>query len=125
MSPDDRLRIVSEAQTFRPGVLGEYDSVKDFAVVGSDGRAGRVTWGSYEPGESYLVVTTGRLRRRHRVLPAGAVVRVTGRSVVVAMSRAEIERLPLLAHPEATLGDETVQQMINAFGREASLSIKL
>src|SRR5262245_11344605 len=125
MSTGDRLRIVSEAQTFRPGVLGDYDSVKDFAIVGSDGPAGRITWGSYVPGESYLVVTTGRLRRKHRVLPAGAVVRVSDRSVLVGMSRAEIERLPVLAHPEAALGDETVEQMINAFEREASLSIKL
>ena len=81
--------------------------------------------GSYVPGESYLVVTTGRLRRKHRVLPAGAVVRVSDGCVLVEMSRREIETLPLLAHPEAALSDQTVQQMINAFQREASLSIKL
>lgn len=58
--------VMGEAQTFRPGVLGDYDSVRGFAVVGSDGGAGWVTWGSYAPGESYLVVTTGRFRKKHR-----------------------------------------------------------
>lgn len=41
------------------------------------------------------------------------------------MSRSEIERLPLLSHPQAALGGETVQQMLNAFEREASPSVKL
>jgi hypothetical protein len=101
-------------------VLGRHDSVKGFAVVTSDGRAGRVSWGSYAPGESYLVVTTGRVRRRHRVLPAGAVLSVDDREIHVGMSRSEIEHLPLLPHPQAPVGDDTFQQMLNAFERAAS-----
>jgi len=115
---------VDDARTFGPDVLGGYDSVKGFAVIGSDGRAGRVSWASYAPGESYLVVTTGRLRRRHRVVPAGAVTTVSEGSVQVALSRAEIEHLPLLPDPQAPVADETVEQMLNAFERAAAYTIK-
>ena len=111
---------MGDARTFRPGVLGGYDSVKGFAVIGSDGRAGRVSWASYAPGESYLVVTTGTLRRRHRVLPAGAVTSISEGSVQVGLSRAEIEQLPLLPDPQAPVADETVEQMLNAFERAAA-----
>lgn len=115
---------MDDVRTFRPGALGDYNSVRGFAVVGSDGRAGRVTWGSYAPGESYLVVTTGRVRRRHRVVPAGAVEKVDDGKVFVGMSRLQIGKLPLLSHPQAALDDETVQTMLNAFEREASLSVR-
>ncbi|HET8752156.1 MAG TPA: hypothetical protein VFM43_06475 [Gaiellaceae bacterium] len=91
---------MDEAQTFRPEVLGGYDSVKGFAVIGIDGRAGRVSWVSDAPGKSYLVVSTG-LRRRHRVLPAGAVTSVSHGEVHVSLSREEIRRLPLLWNPQA------------------------
>jgi hypothetical protein len=111
---------VEEARTFREGVLGDHDSVKGFRVVASDGRAGRVSWASYAPGESYLVVTTGLFLRRHRVLPAGAVTGVAGHEVAVAMSRAEVEHLPLLPHPQAPVADETVEQMLHAFERAAA-----
>jgi hypothetical protein len=116
--------VVDDARTFGPGVLGGYDSVKGFAVIGSDGRAGRVSWASYAPGESYLVVTTGRLRRRHRVLPAGVVTSVGEGRVRVALSCAEIEHLPLLPNPQAPVADETVEQMLNAFERAAAYTIK-
>jgi hypothetical protein len=106
--------------TFRDGVLGPHSSVKDFRVIATDGRAGRVSWASYAPGESYLVVTTGLHRRTHRVLPAGAVTQVGDGEVRVALSRSEIERLPLLPHPEAAVDDETAQHMLNAFERAAS-----
>lgn len=110
-----------EACTFRAGVLGEHASVKGFALVATDGRAGRISWGSYAPGESYLVVTTGVLRRTHRVLPAGAVTSVGDREVHVAMSRAEIATQPEVPHPEAAVDDETAQHMLNAFERAADL----
>jgi hypothetical protein len=32
---------VDDARSFRPGVLGGYDSVKGFAVIGSDGKVPR------------------------------------------------------------------------------------
>lgn len=54
--------------TFGDGVLGNHSSVKGFKLVATDGRAGRVSWASYAPGESYLVLTVGRL---NRISPAG------------------------------------------------------
>jgi hypothetical protein len=80
-----------------------------------------VSWASYASGASYLVVTTGLLRRTHRVLPAGAVSRVGDGEVSVAMSRAEIAQLPLLPHPQAFVGEDETQAMLNAFERAASV----
>ena len=77
--------------------------------------------GEYAPGESYLVVTTGLLRKRHRILPAGAVTHVGDGEVRIAMSRSEITRSPLLPHPQAPVGDDTVELMLNAFERAASV----
>lgn len=84
-----------DARTFSPGILADHASVRGFRLIASDGRSGRISWASYAPGESYLVVTTGLLRRRHRVLPAGAVTHVSDGEVRVAMSRSEIAALPL------------------------------
>ena len=113
---------MEEARTFPDGVLAGRDSVKGFRVDARDGRAGRVSWADYAPGRSYLVLTTGRLRRRHRVLPAGAVVAVDDGIVLVSLSRREIERLPLLPHPQAPVEAEAAQQLLNAFERAASFT---
>jgi hypothetical protein len=115
---------VDDARSFRSGALGGYDSVKGFAVIASDGSAGRVSRGSYAPGESYLVVTEGWLRRRHRVLPAAAVASVSDGKVYVELSRSQLRELPLLSHPEAEVSDKTHEQTMNAVSRayaEASL----
>ena len=95
-----------DRMTFPDGVLGEHSSVKGFKVVAADGRAGRVSWATYAPGESYLVLTVGRLSRKHHVLPAGAVKSVGDSEIHVALSRSELAQLPLLSHPEAAVGDE-------------------
>jgi hypothetical protein len=102
-------------------VLGDRSSLKGLQIVATDSRAGRVSWASYAPGESYLVLTTGRVRRQHRVLPAGAVTRVDDGQVFVSLSREEIARLPLVPHPDAFVEPETVEQMLNAFHRAASV----
>jgi hypothetical protein len=109
---------MDELRTFRAGVLGGRESVKGFRVLATDGSAGRVSWATYAPGDSYLVLTTGLLRRTHRVLPAGAVTSVDEGVVRVELSRAAIEHLPLLPHPQApTAGTLTAEQMMNAFSR--------
>ena len=51
--------------TFEAGVLGSHSSIKGFRVVATDGPSGRVSWASYAPGESYLVVTLGKFSRNH------------------------------------------------------------
>ena len=81
-----------------------------------------MSWAAYAPGRSYLVGTTGRLRRTHRVLPAGAVVAVEDGAIRVSLSRPEIEQLPLLPHPQAPVDGEATQQMLNAFERAASFT---
>jgi hypothetical protein len=106
--------------TFREGVLGAHDSVKGFHVVASDGRAGRVAWASYAPGESYLVVTLG-LRRKHHVVPAGAVTRVGVGEVQVGLSRAQIGQLHDLSHPQAPMEGQTREQAMNAFWAAADV----
>ena len=111
---------MDQARTFRGGVLGGCASVKGFRLVASDGPVGRISWASYAPGESYLVMTTGLFPKRHRVLPAGAVIRVADHEVSVALSRAEVERLPLLPHPQAPVSDRTVAQMLSSFERAAA-----
>jgi hypothetical protein len=91
--------------------------VKGFAVVASDGRAGRVSWGSYAHGESYLVVSEGRLRRKHRVLPAAAVASVSDGKVYVELSRSQVRTLPLHPHPQAVVSEQTHEQTMNAVAR--------
>ena len=103
-----------DARTFTPGVLAGNASVKGFAVRATDGHAGRVSWGSYAPGESYLVVTTGRVRRAHHVVPAGAVIQVHGREVLLSFSRAEVAASPLLETPDAEVDDAALEQLLNA-----------
>jgi hypothetical protein len=105
--------------TFPDGVLAGHSSVKGFKVVASDGLAGRVSWATYAPGESYLVVTIGLLSRKHHVLPAGAVTSVADGEVHVALSRNEVEQLPLLTHPQAPVGDGGVQDAVAAFENAA------
>ena len=106
--------------TFGDGVLGDHASVKGYKVVATDGRAGRVSWATYAPGESYLVLTIGRLSRKHHVLPAGAVTRVADGEVRVPLSRSELAHLPLLADPEAPVGDEKVQDAVATFENAAA-----
>lgn len=112
---------MDEPRTFRDGVLGGHDSVKGFRVVAADGRAGRVSWATYRPGDSYLVVSLGFLSRRHHVVPAGAVVSVRDGEVHVGLSRAAIKRLPDVPHPQAPLEGQTWEQTLNAFEREWAL----
>jgi len=109
-----------DVMTFRPGVLGAHDSVKGFRVVGRDGRAGRVSWASYAPGESYLVVTLG-VRRKHHVVPASAVTSVGEGEVQVALSRGQIGQLHDVPHPQVSMEGPTREQAMNAFWAAADV----
>ena len=109
-----------DQMTFADGVLGDDSSVKGFKVVARDGRAGRVSWASYAPGESYLVVSLGLFSRKHHVLPAGAVTSVRNGDVHVGLSRTEVQELPLLPHPQAPVGDGQVQDAVATFENAAA-----
>src|ERR1700746_2138918 len=39
------------------GSVGHDESVKGYSVEATDGQVGTVSWASYAPGESYLVVS--------------------------------------------------------------------
>jgi hypothetical protein len=109
-----------DVMTFRPGVLGAHDSVMGFRVVGCDGRAGRISWASYAPGESYLVVTMG-VRRKHHVVPASAVTSVGDGEVHVALSRGQIGQLHDVPHPHVSMEGLTREQAMNAFWAAADV----
>ncbi len=113
---------MGDAMTFQSGVLGAHDSVKGFSVIGNDGRVGRVSWASYAPGESYLVVTVGRLGRKHHVVPASAVTGVEDGVVNVTLSGADIKRLPDLARPHSELNEQLVAAIELAYARTAGTS---
>jgi hypothetical protein len=82
--------------SFPDGSLSPNDSVKGFRVEASDGHAGEVAWASYEPGESYLVVSLSHVRKAHHVVPAGLVERIDleQRTVWLSLRRDEIAELP-------------------------------
>lgn len=113
--------MTDEPLTFADGVLGAHESVKGFTVVATDGRAGKISWASYKPGESYLVVSLGVFSRKHHVVPAGAVTGVGDAEVQVGLSRAAIRRLPDLPHPEALVEQQTWERTLAAFEREYAL----
>lgn len=110
--------------TFRPGVLGGHDSVKGFRVLASDGRAGRVSWASYAPGESYLIVTVGLLGRKHHVVPGHAVTGVGDGVVNVRLSRADIQRLPDLPHPRLVVDEQLVAAIEYAYARTGGTGLQ-
>lgn len=103
--------------TFADGVLAGRSSVKGFTVVATDGRAGRVSWATYAPGESYLVVTVGLFSRKHHVVPAAAVTSVDDGKVQVALSRAQLRQLHDVPHPSLPVEGQTLEQTMNAFER--------
>ena len=43
--------------SFPEGSVGHDESVKGYAVEATDGQVGTVSWASYAPGESYMVVS--------------------------------------------------------------------
>ena len=60
--------------SFPAGWAMEEHGVKGYGVEATDGHLGGVAWASYEPGESYLVVSDHHgLDDAYYVLPAGAV----------------------------------------------------
>ena len=92
--------------SFPPGSIGADDSVKGYEADATDGVAGSVSWASYRPGESYLVVShRHHLHETHFVIPAGAVreVRHVDRKVVLGISVAEAHSAPQQEDPAAPL----------------------
>jgi hypothetical protein len=120
MAPSRALKfgLVSEGQqesdrlwSFREGMLGHDDSIKDFQVEASGGDAGKVSWASCATGESYLVISLRHhLHEAHHVVPAAAVERISiwERKVWLRLTRSEVEQAPEHHDPEAPLESPTV-----------------
>ena len=92
--------------SFPEGMLSPDDSVKGFRVEASDGHAGKVSWASYAPGESYLVISvSGHLHEAHHIVPAAAVERVgtDERKVWLRLTHAEVEQAPEYRDPPTRL----------------------
>jgi hypothetical protein len=92
--------------TFPEGSVGHDQSVKDYAVEATDGRVGAVSWASYKPGESYLVVSYRDGHHDvHHVVPAGAVqlVEHERRVVVLKVTSADVRATPTHEAPDAPI----------------------
>jgi hypothetical protein len=90
--------------SFPAGSVGHDESVKGYDVEGTDGHVGSVSWASYAPGESYLVVSyRDGGHDTHHVVPAGAVRQVDHdrRTVTLGVAVAEVKATPTHEEPEA------------------------
>ena len=106
--------------SFPEGVLGPDDSVKGFRVETLDGPAGKVSWASYAPGESYLVIGLLRhFREAYHVVPAAAVetVSTNERKVWLRLTRAEVEQAPEHHDPPAPLDSSMIDAWSSATTR--------
>jgi hypothetical protein len=102
---------------FPDGMIGTDESIKGFRVEASDGHVGKVSWASYAPGESYLVINLlHHLHEAHHVVPAGAVERIsTGEATVwLRLSRAQVEAAPEHHDPPAPLDHSMVAALESA-----------
>jgi len=100
--------------SFPEGALGHDDSIKGFGVEATDGHAGKVSWASYAPGESYLVIShRHQLHETHHVVPAAAVEKIdkSARKVWLRLTGAEVEQAPDHDDPEAPLPAPTIDAL--------------
>jgi hypothetical protein len=99
--------------SFPEGSVGHDESVKGYALEAKDGPVGSVSWASYAPGESYMVVSyRDGGDEVHHVVPAGAVQRVDHerRTVSLGVTVAEVKATPTHESPEAPVDWALVQQ---------------
>jgi hypothetical protein len=99
--------------SFPAGSVGHSDSVKGYALEAADGHVGLVSWASYAPGESYLVVSYREGHHDvHHVVPAGAVQSVDHerRVVTLGITAAELKATPTHEEPEAPIDWDYVDQ---------------
>jgi hypothetical protein len=99
--------------SFPAGSVGHDESVKDYAVEATDGQVGTVSWASYAPGESYMVVSYREGHHDvHHVVPAGAVQLVDHRrrSVTLRVTMAEVKATPTHEEPDAPVDWAYVNQ---------------
>jgi hypothetical protein len=109
---------VTEAQertgwSFPEGSVDHDESVKGYTLEATDGQVGSVSWASYAPGESYLVVSyRDGGHHVHHVVPAGAVKAVDHerRAVMLGVTVAEVKATPTHEEPEAPVDWSYIDQ---------------
>jgi hypothetical protein len=100
-------------RNFPEGSVGHDESVKGYDLEATDGRIGHVSWASYAPGESYMVVSYKDGHHHvHHVVPAGAVKQVDHerRVVTLGVTVAEVKATPTHERPEAAVDWDYVDQ---------------
>ncbi len=115
MNEDEPQRLA--LWSFPDGMLGPDDSIKGFRVEARDGHAGKVSWASYRPGESYAVISLlHHLHEAHHVVPAAAMERVSTneRTVWLRLTRAEVEQAPEHHDPPAPLDSSLIDSWNSA-----------
>jgi hypothetical protein len=111
-------RRVSETEgragwSFPEGSVGHDESVKGYDLEATDGHIGHVSWASYAPGESYMVVSYKDGHHHvHHVVPAGAVKQVDHerRVVTLGVTVAEVKATPTHEEPEKAVDWAYVDQ---------------
>jgi len=99
--------------SFPEGSVGHDESVKGYDLEATDGPIGHVSWASYAPGESYLVVSYKDGHQHvHHVVPAGAVKQVDHerRVVTLGVTVAEVKATPTHEEPEKAVDWAYVDQ---------------
>jgi hypothetical protein len=99
--------------SFPAGSVGHDESVKGYDVEATDGHVGSVSWASYAPGESYLVVSFHDGHHDvHHVVPAGAVQRVDHqhRTLTLGVTAARVKATPRHEAPDAPLDWSQVEE---------------
>lgn len=115
--PDTIASVTEQGQettwSFPEGSVGHDESVKGYAVEARDGEVGTVSWASYAPGESYMVVSyRDGHGDAHHVVPAGAVKVVDHdrRAVVLEVTAAEVKATPRHQTPDTPVDWDQVNQ---------------
>jgi hypothetical protein len=99
--------------SFPEGSVGHDESVKGYAVEAKDGQVGTVSWASYAPGESYMVVSYREDGQDvHHVVPAGAAQLVDHErhAVTLGVTVAAVKATPRHEEPDAPVDWTVVQQ---------------
>src|ERR1700690_3937677 len=95
--------------SFPDGAVAHDQSVKGYKVEAADGHVGEVSWADYKAGESYLVVTYGKV---NHVVPAGAVQRGdhAAKTCTLGVTVAEVKATPQHEDPETPVDWDDVNQ---------------
>ncbi len=110
---------MSDVWTYREGVLGSDVSTRNlvgYGVEAEDGSIGKVDEGTYEVGESHLVVDTGPwIFGKKVMLPAGVVRDVDHDDEKVYVSRAKDQIKQAPEYDESLISDDEYRDRLGSY----------